>query len=125
VKGVVFRSSRLWIQIPRSKDDESIENIPANDHAGAHRSRSFWRYCFSDCERSVLKLAREKLDRAVLAAYAATDKKCRPTSSWAEVWRDTDVGQPPPKDDPLTARFVEVDQMVLTNLLWLNVAAES
>jgi hypothetical protein len=59
-------------------------------------------------------------DRAVLAAYAATD----PQGAWeedrAEVWFDTGAGQALPEDHPLAARRGEVDQMVLANLLRLN-----
>jgi hypothetical protein len=36
-----------------------------------------------------LKLAHEKLDRAVLAAYAAVDPASKWDESWAEVWVDS------------------------------------
>lgn len=65
-----------------------------------------------------LKLAHEELDRAVLAAYAATD----PEGGWSEDraagW--TGAGQPLPGDHPLFAERQKVDQNVLANLLRLN-----
>jgi hypothetical protein len=67
-----------------------------------------------------LKLAHEKLDRAVLAAYAATDPEGSWCEDWAEVWRDTGAGQPLPPDHTLAAKRAEVDQKVLANLLRLN-----
>src|SRR5947207_11570185 len=67
-----------------------------------------------------LKIAHEQLDRAVLAAYAATDKAGDWSDDWAEVWTDTGAGQPLPADHPLTAKRAEVDQKVLANLLRLN-----
>ncbi|MBC7835440.1 MAG: class I SAM-dependent DNA methyltransferase, partial [Phycisphaerales bacterium] len=69
-----------------------------------------------------LCLAHERLDRAVLAAYAATDRKGGWDESWAEVWIDTGAGQPLPADHPLATRRAEVDQLVLANLLRLNLA---
>ena len=67
-----------------------------------------------------LKLAHEKLDRAVLAAYAATDPDGNWSEDWAEVWPDTGAGQPLPANHPLAAKRAEVDQKVLANLLRLN-----
>ncbi|QOV89795.1 class I SAM-dependent DNA methyltransferase [Humisphaera borealis] len=70
-----------------------------------------------------LKLAHEKLDRAVLAAYAATDAagdEAGWSEDWAKVWVETGAGQPLPADHPLAAKRAEVDQKVLANLLRLN-----
>jgi hypothetical protein len=67
-----------------------------------------------------LKLAHEQLDRAVLAAYAATDPAGEWSEDWAEVWTDTGAGQPLKPDHPLSAKRAEVDQKVLANLLRLN-----
>jgi hypothetical protein len=67
-----------------------------------------------------LKLAHEQLDRAVLAAYAATDPEGDWSEGWAEVWTDTGAGQLLPADHPLAAKRAEVDQKVLANLLRLN-----
>jgi hypothetical protein len=67
-----------------------------------------------------LKLAHEKLDRAVLAAYAATDPAGGWDENWAAVWTDTGAGQPLPPDHPLAAERQRVDQAVLGNLLRLN-----
>ena len=67
-----------------------------------------------------LKHAHETLDRAVLAAYAATDPDGDWNEDWAEVWTDTGAGQTLPPDHPLNARRAEVDQKILANLLRLN-----
>jgi len=67
-----------------------------------------------------LKLAHEKLDRAVLAAYAATDPDGNWSEEWAKVWIDTGAGQPLPENHPLAAERQRVDQAVLSNLLRLN-----
>jgi hypothetical protein len=67
-----------------------------------------------------LKLAHEQLDRAVLAAYAATDPGGEWPEDWAEVWVDTGAGQPLEAGHALAARRAEVDQRVLANLLRLN-----
>ncbi|MCZ6850167.1 MAG: hypothetical protein O7F17_00840 [Planctomycetota bacterium] len=70
-----------------------------------------------------LKLAHEKLDRAVLAAYAATDPGPGNgdwSEDWAEVWIETGAGQPLPDGHPLIDRRREIDQKVLANLLRLN-----
>ena len=62
----------------------------------------------------------QQLDRAVLAAYAATDPAGEWDEDWAEVWTETGAGQPLPKTDPLAERRAAVDQKVLANLLRLN-----
>ena len=64
-----------------------------------------------------LRLAHEQLDRAVLAAYAATDPDGQWNEDWAQVWTDTGAGQPLPADHPLSAKRAEVDQKILANLL--------
>ena len=69
-----------------------------------------------------LRLAHEKLDRAVLAAYAAADPQGGWSEDWADVWKDTGAGQPLPAAHPLCARRAEIDQKVLANLLRLNLA---
>ncbi len=67
-----------------------------------------------------LKHSHEALDRAVLAAYAATDPAGGWLEDWAEVWTETGAGQPLPPGHPLAARRAEVDQKVLANLPRLN-----
>jgi hypothetical protein len=67
-----------------------------------------------------LRIAHEKLDRAVLAAYAAVDPEGKWNEDWAEVWVETGAGQKLPADHALAARRAEVDQAVLTNLLRMN-----
>ena len=67
-----------------------------------------------------LKLAHEKLDKAVLAAYAATDPAGQWSEDWSEVWTDTGEGQPLSADHPLTENRKQADQNVLENLLSLN-----
>ena len=67
-----------------------------------------------------LKLSHEKLDRAVLAAYAATDPEGDWSEEWAQVWTDTGAGQPLPTDHPLAAERQRVGQAVLSALLRLN-----
>jgi len=67
-----------------------------------------------------LKLAHEKLDRAVLAAYGATDPEGGWSEDWAQVWLDTGAGQPLPAEHGLAAERGRVDQLVLGNLLRLN-----
>jgi len=67
-----------------------------------------------------LRLAHEKLDRAVLAAYAATDEGGDWHESWAEVWTETGAGQPLPESHPLHTRRTEIDEKVLAHLLRLN-----
>jgi hypothetical protein len=67
-----------------------------------------------------LKIAHRELDRAVLAAYAATDPGGDWSEDWADAWYDTGAGQPLPAGHPLAAKRAEVDQSVLANLLRLN-----
>ncbi len=67
-----------------------------------------------------LKLAHEKLDRAVLAAYAATDPAGKWSEDFAAVFTDTGAGQPLSPDDPLTAQRAEIEKTILENLLRLN-----
>ena len=67
-----------------------------------------------------LKLAHEKLDRAVLAAYAATDPDGNWSEDWASVWTETGAGQPLPENHSLATERKRVDQLVLANLLRLN-----
>jgi hypothetical protein len=67
-----------------------------------------------------LKHAHEKLDRAVLAAYAATDPEGGWEEDWAAVWTESGAGQALAADHPLAGRRAEVDQKVLGNLLRLN-----
>ena len=72
-----------------------------------------------------LRLAHLALDRAVLAAYAATDVAGDGAGgswdeSWADAWRDAGAGRPLPIDHPLRARRAEVDAAVLGALLSLN-----
>ncbi len=81
-----------------------------------------------------LKLAHEKLDRAVLAAYAAVDPEGGWSEDWAAVWSDTGAGQPVPEAPAdatpaekttaaeLAARRKDIDQRVLANLLRMNLA---
>jgi len=69
-----------------------------------------------------LQLAHERLDRAVLAAYAAVDPEGDWDVDWAEVWKETGAGQPLPEDHALAERRAEVDQAVLANLLRMNLA---
>jgi hypothetical protein len=67
-----------------------------------------------------LRIAHEKLDRAVLAAYAAVDPEGKWSEDWAKVWVETGAGQKVPADHPLVAERASVDQVVLTNLLRMN-----
>jgi len=69
-----------------------------------------------------LRLAHDRLDRAVLAAYAATDPPGGWDEAWAEVWTETGAGQPLEGAHTLAARRAETDQRVLANLLRLNLA---
>ena len=69
-----------------------------------------------------LRLAHERLDRAVLAAYALTDPEGGWSEDWAEVWKDAGAGQPLPAGHPQAARRAEVEQQVLANLLRLNLS---
>lgn len=67
-----------------------------------------------------LRLAHERLDRAVLAAYAAIDPEGEWSQDWAEVWIETGAGQPLPEGHAIAERRAEVDERVLGNLLRLN-----
>jgi len=67
-----------------------------------------------------LRLAHEQLDRAVLAAYSATDPEGEWSEDWALVWTDTGAGQPLPPGHELTELRKETDQRVLANLLRMN-----
>jgi len=60
-----------------------------------------------------LKLAHEKLDRSVLAAYAATDPEGEWSKDLAKVWTETGAGQPLPESHALIAERQRVDQAVL------------
>ena len=72
-----------------------------------------------------LKLSHDRLDRAVLAAYIATDSDGDWSEDWAEVWNETGAGFPLPADHALCDRRKEVDQLVLANLLRLNLQRSS
>ena len=67
-----------------------------------------------------LRLEHERLDRAVLAAYAAVDPAGKWDEDWAEVWVETGAGEPLPADHARAERRGQVDQLVLANLLRLN-----
>jgi hypothetical protein len=67
-----------------------------------------------------LRLLHEQLDRAVLAAYAATDPDGAWSEDWARVWVDTGAGQPLPNGHELADLRKETDQRVLANLLRMN-----
>lgn len=69
-----------------------------------------------------LRLAHERLDRAVLSAYADVDREGDWSPDWAEVWTESGAGQPLPENHDLSARRREVDQLVLANLLRMNLA---
>ncbi len=69
-----------------------------------------------------LRLAHEKLDRAVLAAYAAVDPDGGWDEAWAEVWVDTGAGRPLPEGHELIDRRAQIEERVLANLLRLNLA---
>lgn len=64
----------------------------------------------------------EQLDRAVLAAYAATDPEGGWSEDWAKVWVETGAGQSLPDDHNLVELRKETDQLVLANLLRMNLA---
>ena len=65
-------------------------------------------------------LAHEKLDRAVLAAYAAIDPEGNWSEDWATLYTETGAGTPLPPNHPLAAQRTATDQKILTNLLRLN-----
>ena len=67
-----------------------------------------------------LKLAHEKLDRAVLSAYAATDPAGHWSEDFAQIWLDTGPAQPLPPDHPLAPQRPQIDRAILENLLRLN-----
>ena len=67
-----------------------------------------------------LRLAHDQLDRAVLAAYAATDPAGGWSEDWAAVWTDAGAGQPLPADHPLAEQRKQTDAAVLAALLRLN-----
>jgi len=67
-----------------------------------------------------LRIAHQELDRAVLAAYAATDNAGDWSEDWADARYDRGAGQPLAADHPLAAKRAEIDQKVLANLLRLN-----
>jgi hypothetical protein len=67
-----------------------------------------------------LKLAHEKLDRAVLAAYAAIDPEGAWQEGWAAACTDTGAAQPLPTNHPLAAQRANIDRRILENLLRLN-----
>ena len=67
-----------------------------------------------------LKLAHEQLDRAVLAAYAATDPDGQWSEDWARAWVDSGAGFRLPDGHVLTELRRETDQLVLANLLRMN-----
>ena len=69
-----------------------------------------------------LRLVHEELDRAVLAAYAATDPDGDWLQDWAEVWIETGPGFPLPDGHALAERRKEIDQLVLSNLLRMNLS---
>jgi len=72
-----------------------------------------------------LRLAHERLDRAVLAAYAAVDPDGGWSEDWAEVWVQTGAGQPLPEGHALADRRRQIEERVLANLLRLNAARAS
>ena len=64
-------------------------------------------------------MAHEKLDRAVIAAYASVDPDGDWDPDWAEVFKATGAGQPT-TDEAEAAKREEVEQKILANLLRLN-----
>ena len=69
-----------------------------------------------------LRLAHERLDKAVLNAYATVDPDGDWSSEWTEAWVETGAGQPLPEEHELSARRNEIDQCVLANLLRMNLS---
>jgi hypothetical protein len=67
-----------------------------------------------------LRMAHEKLDRAVLAAYASTDPEGERDEGWAGFWAETGAGVPWPADHEAVESRVNVERQVLANLLRLN-----
>jgi hypothetical protein len=66
-----------------------------------------------------LAMAHEKLDRAVIAAYASVDPAGDWDPDWAEVFKATGAGQPT-SDEGEAAKREEVEQKILANLLRMN-----
>jgi len=67
-----------------------------------------------------LRLLHEQLDRAVLAAYAATDPDGEWSEDWTRAWVDSGAGEPLPDNHELSEQRKETDQRVLAALLRLN-----
>ena len=67
-----------------------------------------------------LKLAHEKLDRAVLAAYAAIDPQGHWQEDGAALYTETGTRTPLPPDHAQSAARLATDQKILINLLRLN-----
>jgi hypothetical protein len=67
-----------------------------------------------------LRLAHERLDRAVLAAYAAVDPQGAWDEDQAQVWTETGAGQPLPPGHGLADKRKQVDQQILADLLRMN-----
>lgn len=67
-----------------------------------------------------LKLAHQKLDQAVLAAYAHTDPAGAWSEDWASLYTDAGAGQPLPPDHLRAKERAATDQKILINLLRLN-----
>lgn len=67
-----------------------------------------------------LKLAHQRLDEAVLNAYAAIDPEGAWDPSWAQVFIETGAGQGLSEDDPMREQREEIEQQILANLLRLN-----
>ncbi|XOV76889.1 MAG: DNA methyltransferase [Phycisphaerales bacterium] len=66
-----------------------------------------------------LAMAHEKLDRAVIAAYASVDPDGDWDPDWAEVFKATGAGQPT-TDEAEAAKREEIEQKILANLLRMN-----
>ncbi len=69
-----------------------------------------------------LRLAHERLDRAVLSAYASVDPDGGWDEDWAAVWVETGAGRPLRNDHALAAQRRHVDEQVLGSLLRMNLA---
>lgn len=66
-----------------------------------------------------LAMAHEKLDRAVIAAYASVDPDGDWDPDWAEAFKATGAGQPT-TDEAEAAKREEIEQKILANLLRMN-----
>ncbi|MFB3431041.1 MAG: class I SAM-dependent DNA methyltransferase [Phycisphaerales bacterium] len=66
-----------------------------------------------------LAIAHEKLDRAVIAAYASVDPEGDWDPDWAEVFKATGAAQPT-TDEAEAAKREEIEQKILANLLRMN-----